>query len=85
MIRYYIYKKSKATGIVRYWDRREGMWSKWFNNCCYYDTERGVNRIYNKLTKTLTFNDVIGWELVNQTDEPEETRTEYCYRMGFDM
>lgn len=87
MNRYYIYKKSGQTGIVRYWDRRIGMWTKWLDNCCYYDTERGVNRIYNKLTKSLHFGekDIIGWKLVNQTDEPEETRTEYCYRMGFDM
>ena len=48
-VKYYIYKKSKATEIVRYWDRKKGMWSKWFSNDCYYNTDQGVNRIYNKL------------------------------------
>lgn len=63
-MRFYIYKKSKLTGIVRYWDRRQGMWSKWFNSSCHYDTERGVNRIYNKLTKKMGVNDVIGWQVM---------------------
>jgi len=65
-MRYYIYKESKQTGIVRYWNRREGMWSKWFSNDCYYDTERGVNRIYKKLTKNMGLNDVIGWQAMER-------------------
>ena len=61
-MRYYIYNKSKLTGIVRYWDRRQGMWSKWFNRGCHYNTEIGVKRIYNKLINDMNFDDVIGWK-----------------------
>ena len=77
-VKYYIYKKSKATEIVRYWDRRKGMWSKWFSNDCYYNTNQGVNRIYNKLMETfhkLELRQKMDTTIYNGEEKNNETRT----------
>ena len=63
-MRYYIYKTNRETGVTRYWDRKAGNWSKWFDDNCYYPTQRGVSRIYNAQAKYISVNEVIGWESV---------------------